>query len=110
MITDTMNEWIIHDDQLYNGNKTNGLPVGYIDQGDPGEAVVKGDTVGAEIDGIGKAYFDFILNAQSELQGSNPLFGGPPANIKGNISNGGFGFFSAYSVTRSRAIVPEFKK
>jgi hypothetical protein len=44
------------------------------------------------------------------LFGSNPLFSGPPANIKGNINNGGVGFFTAHSVTRSYAITPEFKK
>lgn len=110
VITDTMNEWIIKNDHLYNGNNTNGLPVGYINQGNSWEKVAEGDIVGVEINGIGKAYFDFIQTAQAELQGSNPLFGGPPANIKGNINNGGFGFFSAYSIARSRTIVPAIKK
>jgi hypothetical protein len=34
--------------------------------------------------------------------GSNPLFSGPPANVKGNISNGAIGFFAAYTTSRSR--------
>jgi len=110
LLTDTLNEWLITDDKFFNGNYTNGLPVGYLDQGSPDEAVVAGDTVEVEVNNIGKEYFDFITTAQIELFGSNPLFSGPPANIVGNINNGGFGFFSAYSVTRSKAIVPAFKK
>jgi len=56
---------------------------------------------------INREYNDFLSDAQIELQGSNPLFSGPPANVKGNISNGAFGFFSAYSATRSYAIVTD---
>jgi len=110
ILTDTLNEWIISDDKFYNGNYTNGLPVGYLDQGATEQMVTEGDIVGVEINNIGSDYFNFIANAQTELFGSNPLFSGPPANIVGNINNGGFGFFAAYSVTRSHAIVPAFKK
>lgn len=110
MLTDTLNEWIITDDKFFNGNYTNGLPIGYLDQGSADQALVQNDTVGVEINSIGKEYYDFIVNAQTELFGSNPLFSGPPANIKGNINNGGVGFFAAYSVTRSMALVPEIKK
>ena len=110
MLTDSLNEWTITDDKFFNGNYTSGLPVGYLDQGNPYQALAEGDTVEVETNNIEKAYFDFIATAQLELFGSNPLFSGPPANITGNISNGGFGFFSAYSVTRSKVIVPAFKK
>lgn len=109
MLSDTLNEWIITDDKFFNGNYTNGLPIGYLDQGAADQVVLQGDTVGVEINSIGKEYYDFIVSAQTELFGSNPLFSGPPANIAGNINNGGFGYFSAYSVTRSNAIVPAVK-
>lgn len=110
MVTDKLDEWLVSDDKFYNGNYTNGLPVGYLDQADGDEAVAPGDTVGVELNNIGKDYFTFISTAQLELFGSNPMFGGPPANIAGNINNGGFGYFAAYSVARAKAIVPEFKK
>jgi hypothetical protein len=110
ILTDTLNEWVLSDDKFYNGNYTNGLPVGYLDQGDPQEMVAEGGVVGVEINNIGSDYFNFIVTAQIELFGSNPLFSGPPANIPGNISNGGFGYFAAYSVTRSTEVVPAFKK
>ena len=108
MFTDTLDEWIITDDMFYNGNYTNGLPIGYLDQGSTEQGLRPGDTITAEVNSIGKEYFNFLMEAQTELFGSNPLFSGPPANIKGNISNGGVGFFTAYSATRSYAIAPEF--
>jgi hypothetical protein len=110
ILTDTLDEWIITDDKFINGNYTNGLPIGYLDQDKAGQVVSPGDTIGVEINCIGKEYYDFIANVQTELFGSNPLFSGPPANVKGNISNGGVGFFAAYSATRSTAIVPTLKK
>jgi hypothetical protein len=108
MLTDTLNEWLITDDLFFNGNYTNGLPIGYLDQGSAEQNLKPGDTVTAEVNSIGKDYYSFLVEAQTELFGSNPLFSGPPANIKGNINNGAVGFFIAYSVSRSYAIAPGF--
>ncbi len=110
LLTDTLNEWLITDDRLINGNYTNGLPIAYIDQREDSQKLLPGDTITAEVNSIGKEYFDFLAEAQTELFGSNPLFSGPPANIKGNVNNGAFGFFAAYSAARSFAITPEVKK
>ncbi len=110
LITDTLNEWLITDDKFFNGNYTNGLPIAYIDQGNSEQQLKPGDTITSEVNSIGKEYFDFLTEAQTELFGSNPLFSGPPANIQGNLNNGAFGFFTAHSTTRSFAITPEFKK
>jgi hypothetical protein len=110
LLTDTLNEWLITDDKFFNGNYTNGLPIAYIDQGNSEQQLKPGDTITAEVNNIEKEYFDFLTEAQTELFGSNPLFSGPPANIQGNLNNGAFGYFTAYSVTRSFAITPEFKK
>ena len=110
LLTDTLDEWLITDDTFFNGNYTNGLPIAYIDQSNNDQKLKPGDTITAEVNSLGKEYFNFLTEAQTELFGSNPLFGGPPANIQGNINNGAVGFFSAYSATRSYAITPEFKK
>lgn len=110
LLTDTLDEWLITDDLFFNGNYTNGLPIAYLDQGNPDEGLQPGDIITTEVNNIGNEYYNFLVEAQTELFGSNPLFSGPPANIKGNINNGGFGFFTAYSVTRSQAVAPEFKK
>lgn len=110
MLTDSLNEWFITDDKFFNGNYTNGATVAYLQQGSAAEGLTPGDTVTVEVNSIGKEYFNFLSDAQAELRGSNPLFSGPPSNIKGNINNGAIGFFAAYSATRSYAITPEFKK
>jgi len=108
LLTDTLNEWFVTDDVLFNGNNTNGLAIAYLDQGNPDQGLRPGDTITTEVNSIGKEYYNFLMEAQSELFGSNPLFSGPPANIKGNISNGAVGFFAAYSATHSYAITPAF--
>ncbi len=109
LITDTLNEWFVIDDKFFNGNYIAGASIAFLDQDSPDERLASGDTITAEINSIGKDYASFIQEAQSELFGSNPLFSGPPANVKGNISNGAFGFFAAYSITRGYAIVPGSK-
>jgi hypothetical protein len=106
MITDTLSDWFVIEDKFFNGNYVNGAAIGFLDQESPEEMLNPGDIVTAEVHSIGKDYAAFIGEAQSELWGSNPLFSGPPANVKGNISNGAFGFFAAYAVTREETVVP----
>ena len=98
------------DDRFFNGSYTNGASIAELDQSKPEEKLSEGDTITAEVNNIGKDYANFIWDAQSELFGSNPLFSGPPANVKGNISNGAIGFFAAYSVTRAKAITHAIKR
>jgi hypothetical protein len=105
MITDTLNNWFVTDDRFFNGNYAYGAPIAYLRQGRNNEALNSGDTVTVEVNSIGEAYANFILEAQAEERGSNPLFSGPPANVKGNINNGAVGFFAAYSVSRAFTIV-----
>jgi hypothetical protein len=110
LITDTLQEWFVTDDRFFNGSYTNGASIAELDQSKPEEKLSEGDTITAEVNNIGKDYANFIWDAQSELFGSNPLFSGPPSNVKGNISNGAIGFFAAYSVTRSKAITHAIKR
>jgi len=58
-----------------------------------------GDKVTLNINAISSEYADFIRAAQSEIRGSNPIFGGPPANVPTNIKgdNPVLGFFTAFS-------------
>ena len=65
-----------------------------------------GDKVTFCISLIEKGYHDFILQCQSEQRGENPFFGGPASNITTNISNGGIGYFTAFSTTKLDAYVP----
>jgi hypothetical protein len=106
MLTDSLYEWFVTDDKFFNGNYTNGAAIGYLEQSSPEQGLLGGDTVKAEVNSIGKEYANFLWEAQSELWGSNPLFTGPRANVKGNIDNGAIGFFAAYSIDRAFAITP----
>lgn len=106
MITDSLKDWFVTDDKFFNGNYTNGATVAYLRQGSEKESLHAGDTVTIEVNSIGKGYANFLWEAQAEIRGSNPLFSGPPANVKGNITNGAIGYFAAYSVTRSATITP----
>ena len=65
-----------------------------------------GDKVELQMSRIPKGYFDSVTQCQSEMGGSNPFFGGPPANITTNISNGGVGYFVGYCISRAEAITP----
>lgn len=108
LLSDSIPEWFVVDDKLFNGGYTNGASVGFLSQGNPDEGLRPGDVVTLEVNNISEEYINFIWEVQSEVRGSNPLFTGPPANVKGNISNGAIGFFAAYSVTRKSAYVPFF--
>ncbi|MDR0694997.1 MAG: DUF4249 domain-containing protein, partial [Prevotellaceae bacterium] len=63
-------------------------------------ALQPGDTLIAELNTLAPDYFEFIRAAQSEINGGNPLFAGPPANMPSNIQGGALGIFGAYTVSR----------
>lgn len=109
MISDTLDNWFVTDDRFINGYYVNGATVAYLDQGSTEERLANGDTVIVELNNIGEEYANFVWEAQSEIRGSNPLFSGPPANVKGNINNGAIGFFAAYGVSRSVTTVPAIR-
>lgn len=105
MVTDSIDEVMVVDDVLYNGSYTNGIGVGWLDETRADERLRIGDTVEVLMSSITESYTSFIWNLQQEAGYQNPLFGGPPANVPGNISNGALGFFAAYSNTRASTIV-----
>ena len=105
LITDTIDKKTVVDDQLYNGNYTNGIGVGFLNQERADQRLIAGDIVTLKVAGITADYFKFIQAVQTEVGGQNPLFSGPPANIPGNVSNGAVGFFAAYANTRASAVV-----
>lgn len=99
LITDKLDKWIITDDEFFNGKYVNGGVIDYLDQNSDNEKLISGDELVIIMGNISREYFNFIQDAQSELRGSNPLFSGPGANVRGNISNGAIGFFAAYAVS-----------
>lgn len=104
LVTDTINEPFVIDDILYNGNFTNGIGIGYLQEEYKDEILKKGDTVTVIMSSITEEYCDYLWSIQDETSFNSPLFSGPPANIQGNISNGAVGFFSAYSTEHKSTI------
>lgn len=105
LVTDTLTELVIQNDDFFNGSFTNGITAQFLLESKPDEKLNYGDTVTFEINGITQDYFNFLFEAQSESFGQNPLFSGPPANISSNISNGALGYFTAYSIERASRVV-----
>ena len=101
LLSDSLNKVFITDDRFYNGNYTNGIGVGYLNQSKSNEKVIPGDQLTIESARITEAYYQFVTQLQIQSGYQTPLFSGPPANITGNINNGAIGFFTAYPVTYS---------
>jgi hypothetical protein len=104
LITQKLSRWLVTDDKYFNGSYAVGIVVTFLDQASDNEKIVSGDELSIELNSLNRDFYYFIQDAQSELRGSNPLFSGPGANIKGNISNGALGYFDAYPVSRSGTI------
>jgi hypothetical protein len=98
LLTDTITKRFVIDDQLFNGNYTNGIGVGYLNQENPRERLNPGDTVTFQGCNITEDFYNFVRDVQTATGFQAPIFSGPPANVKGNLDNGAIGFFATYSV------------
>ncbi|MGQ8335579.1 DUF4249 domain-containing protein [Sunxiuqinia sp. A32] len=103
LYTDSIADYWTTDDKFFNGSYINGPMVQYFDE-EKGEIVEEGDTITLELAGITEEYFYFIDGVSREASPKVPLFSGPAANIKGNISNGALGFFTVMDVDRGYTI------
>jgi hypothetical protein len=102
--SDSLQNLIITDDALFNGNYTNGVVVYYLDGDD---ALTPGDTLTTAFCGISRDYYKYLIEAQVATRPSVPLFSGPPANPRSNFSNNAIGYFAAYSLSRVSTIIEE---
>lgn len=98
LVTDTIDESFVTGDDFFNGQYTNGISIGYFQIENPQEVVHLGDTIKARISSITEEHYTYLVDVIDESGFNNPLFEGPPSNIRGNISNGGIGFFAATAV------------
>jgi hypothetical protein len=108
LLTDTLTELLVQSDDLFNGNYTNGISSQFLRDTKPDERARPGDTVIFELNSITRDFYEFVIELQNEVFPSTPLFSGPRANIKSNISNGALGIFHAYSLDRKSVIVPDY--
>ncbi len=116
LVTEKISQYRTYDDLGINGQYLEGLTIDYLDDIDNWATDSKeqrkhsiylrpGDVMVLETSSISKGYHDFINQCQKEMQGENPIFGGPASNITTNISNGGTGFFSAYCISKASTVV-----
>ena len=101
--SDTITKVSVSDNQFFAGNYIDGIEVFYINNSREYQTFHNGDTIMLELSAVTKEYFDFINQVQQS--GFNiPFFSGPPANVVGNVDNGGVGFFAAYSSSYATTI------
>jgi hypothetical protein len=100
LISDTITEFSLADDLIFNGNYMWGVGVYFLNQDKEDEVLEIGDRLTLEMSGIPEDYYKFLIEAADASFGENPLFGGPPANVYSNISGDALGYFTAYSSYR----------
>jgi len=105
LLTDSLSSYTVLADDLFESGYLPGFPVGFLSDDAPNEKVYPGDIITFELESIDQAYYDFITDAQLEIVGNIPLFSGPSANVRSNISNGGMGIFTAYSILRASTVL-----
>lgn len=109
LVNDTIDQVFVVDDILYNGNYTNGIGVGFLDQSNESEKLLPGDEVTLRVARITEEYTNYLWQLQEQVSYQSPLFSGPPANVEGNISDGAFGAFGAFSSSYASKITPQFQ-
>jgi hypothetical protein len=108
LVTDTLLEYTLADDYFINGMYITGLDAYYLNEEDQDEVLANNDTVTLEIAGISEAAYDFMIQAQTEVGFSAPLFSGPPSNVDQNIEGkNAFGIFMVYSNHKKSAVYEE---
>jgi len=104
LMSDSISKVVVSDDKYINGSYIRGLGVFRINQSHPWERLNPGDTITLQMSGITKEYYNFVSEVKSA--GFNiPFFVGPPANVVGNVNNGGVGFFTAYSNSYASTVI-----
>lgn len=101
LITDTISQVTISDDELIDGNYLNGVTV----MGFSEEDLKPGDKFTLILSTITVDYYNYIIEVQTELMPNVPIFSGPPANVSTNVDNGAVGYFTAYPSSYSSTIV-----
>jgi hypothetical protein len=105
LVSDNISEYNVVSDRFFDDGRAEGVWVQSINANSEAEPLKEGDVVSLQMCGVTEAYFDFVQGVQREGRGQYPLFSGPPANAPGNISNGGLGFFTAFSISYANFVV-----
>ncbi|MBN2813941.1 MAG: DUF4249 domain-containing protein [Bacteroidales bacterium] len=98
--SDTVTEVAFADDAFINGIYVKDYPVYRIRESDLTDAA----RVTLEMHTVSRAYYEFLSALMLETVWKGSPWDGPPANIPGNVSNGGKGFFRASSTKRQSKV------
>ena len=98
LVSDSLIEWITYDDRLFDGNYITGLSVAFLSMR-RGHNLDIGDTITLQMNGVEKWFHEYLNFMRRGLFQQTPLFSAAPANVKGNISGGALGYFSAHAVS-----------
>jgi hypothetical protein len=86
-----------------------GIPVAFVS--DSSYAAVKeGDILGLEIRAVSQDYARYIDEFTEVYGGSSPMFGGVPANVRGNVSGGAIGYFWAHGSRKAFDVANKSKR
>ena len=99
--TDTITEVNFASDEFVNGSFVRNYQVFRINETDLKNVT---NYVTLEMYSISKKYYEFLSALMVETVWRGSPWDGPPANIPGNVSNGGTGFFRASDVKRKSRI------
>jgi len=104
LYTDTITETSFFNDEFVDGNYIVDFPVYRIREND----LVSESFVTLEVHSVSTAYYEFLNAVMLETVWRGSPWDGPPANVPGNVSNGGRGFFRTSDVKRtSRLFTPK---
>lgn len=78
-------DYVLLDEEYIGQKEMEAVPCYYHDLEDL--ELNDGDTLTLQADAVTKEYYTFVESAQDELRGGNPIFSGPPANVKTNIKS-----------------------
>ncbi|MDR1182798.1 MAG: DUF4249 domain-containing protein [Bacteroidales bacterium] len=107
LLMDKISKYSILNDEMFNGQYMNSWALGKfgtMDDDDDRMRLKSGDVVILHFSRIEKGYYYFIQQCRNGMNGESP-FGGPASNIVTNISGGGVGYFTAYAVSKTTAVV-----
>jgi hypothetical protein len=105
--------WGLQDDRLFDGGRFEGMTVDIFpsepdpEEKEPHNWLKPGDRVTLLLSTVDEDFFFFISEVQRSNQITNPFFGGPPYNLRTNISGGAMGYFGSLCSLRSSSVVPE---
>lgn len=102
VMVDTLTKWSTYSDMLTNNVRFENVDLFY------GVEANERDKVTVYTFSISKKYYNFINDAQKNLQPPIPFNPSPGIRIKGNISNGALGFFQASAVTQKSARLKKY--